>query len=243
MTIIISKSDSSYLLNPDNEEKPPLELFDINWLEKNGSITAKKSAGRGNIIYFNHQQHKLVLRRYYRGGAAGKFSHSRYLWSGMNNTRAYKEIYLLEKLYRLGLPISKPFAARVYRGSLSYQAALITHEIEGSNSLGEVLKNSDIPAIAWQHVGATIRRFHDLGVFHADLNANNILLKGTERAYLIDFDKGSIRNSENNKWKQQNLDRLKRSLIKLKGTISGFHYDDESWAYLLAGYNSATIAR
>ena len=42
----------------------------------------------------------------------------------------------------------------------------------------------------WEPVAAAIVRMHRAGVWHADLNAFNILIGGEGRVWLIDFDRG-----------------------------------------------------
>jgi 3-deoxy-D-manno-octulosonic acid kinase len=82
-------------------------------------------------------------------------------------------------------------------------------------------------------VGACIRRFHDHGVIHADLNARNILITGDNRVYLIDFDRAQIRLGATSLF-QASLGRLKRSLHKFLGE----EQLDYGWRQLLHGYNA-----
>jgi 3-deoxy-D-manno-octulosonic acid kinase len=83
-------------------------------------------------------------------------------------------------------------------------------------------------------VGSTIRRFHDHGVIHQDLNASNVLLSEGE-VHLIDFDKGRLATpSTNDSWKQANLRRLYRSLEKIS-TGKASHLSDH-WTTLLSAY-------
>ena len=84
----------------------------------------------------------------------------------------------------------------------------------------------------WEAIGKTIRRFHEYGAMHRDLNASNILLvEGC--TYLIDFDKGKLvgRRSKAS-WKQTNLRRLRRSLNKLSGSTAAI---DSAWNRMLTG--------
>jgi 3-deoxy-D-manno-octulosonic acid kinase len=73
-----------------------------------------------------------------------------------------------------------------------YRADLITQRIENSESLAARLLEGPLSLTQWIAVGRCIRRFHDAGVHHADLNAHNILLT-PEQVYLIDFDRGTLR--------------------------------------------------
>ena len=48
--------------------------------------------------------------------------------------------------------------------------------------------------LTWIAIGRCIRRFHDLGVCHADLNAHNMLLNEDAKVYMIDFDQCQLRH-------------------------------------------------
>jgi 3-deoxy-D-manno-octulosonic acid kinase len=61
-------------------------------------------------------------------------------------------------------------------------------------------------------VGRCLRRFHDAGVQHADLNSDNIMLDGDGGTWVLDFDRGRLR--EPGSWRERVLDRLARSLAK-----------------------------
>ena len=77
-----------------------------------------------------------------------------------------------------------------------------------------------------------IRQFHDAGVFHADLNCFNVLVRA-DGDYLIDFDKCKLlaRGLPEN-WKTGNLNRLARSLMK----VAGESFVHRVWPRLLTGY-------
>jgi 3-deoxy-D-manno-octulosonic acid kinase len=73
-------------------------------------------------------------------------------------------------------------------------------------------------------------------VHHADLNANNILLGGSEtNVYLLDFDRGRI--EARGPWEQVVIARLRRSLEKIKGQRADVRFGDEQWQWLVAAAN------
>jgi 3-deoxy-D-manno-octulosonic acid kinase len=109
---------------------------------------------------------------------------------------------------------------------------LLTVAVPGARTLTERLADG-LPAAAWSAVGATIRRFHDAGFCHADLNAHNILLDDTFRVTLIDFDRGTRRAA--GRWRAANLARLQRSLRKVSAAEPEA-FSADHWAALLAGY-------
>jgi 3-deoxy-D-manno-octulosonic acid kinase len=88
----------------------------------------------------------------------------------------------------------------------------------------------------WRRIGATLRRFHRAGICHADLNAHNVLIDGDGRVYVIDFDRGSVRDPAG-RWTRANLARLRHSLEKVHATGAALYYTRDGWNELLNGYS------
>ena len=102
-------------------------------------------------------------------------------------------------------------------------------------TLAERMTVVGIGAELAEEVGALVARFHREGVWHADLNAHNILL-APAGLYLIDFDRGRFRAPADG-WRLANLQRLRRSLIKLGGAEGREEaFDRDVWASVLRGY-------
>ena len=140
----------------------------------------------------------------------------------------------------MGLPVPRPVGALVQRhGMLLYSGSLLTEFLDGARSLASRIESEACDRIPWEAVGRMIRRFHDEGVMHHDLNASNILLCPSG-SYLIDFDKGSFATaSTNDSWKQTNLRRLHRSLEKIS---AGQDRDlGDYWKTLLSAYVEYSI--
>jgi 3-deoxy-D-manno-octulosonic acid kinase len=197
------------------------------------------TAGRGRAWFIEDDAQSMVLRHYQRGGAVAGLLGDKYLWPGLSNTRAWREWRLLAELFTQGLPVPQPLAAHVLHSGLFYRADLLTRTIANSQSLSVRLQQQPLPASMWQAIGKLIRRFHLARVYHADLNAHNILLDKTQAIYLIDFDKGKIMRptADASSWQQANLQRLKRSLNKLCAQQSSFQYTEPDWDALMHGYN------
>lgn len=212
-------------------------LFDAEALQACGLLTGV-AQGRGATWFYTYTELALVLRHYRRGGLIAKLLGERYLWTGLRRTRAWREWELLAKMYALQLPVPQPIAARVIHRGLWYSADLIMRRILFTQSLADSLMAKGLDAARWRGIGICIRRFHAAGVYHADLNAHNILLGKDNTVYLIDFDKGELR-SPALKWQQKNLARLQRSLRKLKKQHAEFYYSAADWGLLLEGYAAA----
>ncbi len=191
------------------------------------------ASGRGSVTFVESNDETWVLRHYHRGGVMARLSDDLYVWQGIERTRAFREWRLLSALFDEGLPVPRPIAARVFRRGLTYTADLLTVFIEDTRSVDAMLHAGESLGDLWQAIGRTVRRFHDHGVDHSDLNVRNILLDGQGRVFLVDFDKGCQRAA--GPWKEGNLQRLQRSLRKT-ALETGVPYDEEVWRRIEAGY-------
>ena len=219
-----------------------LQWFDAGYWRARGSLKGE-AQGRGSTLFFGFQDGEYVLRHYRRGGMVARLVTDRYIWTGLRNSRPWREWHLLAAAYEQGLPVPKPFAARLIKNGMFYTADLITHRIAGGVPLAESLTAGRQGQAIWRNIGRIIRRFHDAGIEHADLNAHNILLAG-DKAFLIDFDRGRMHAGNNfqkrmDRWRRRNLQRLLRSLNKLGRQRQTFHFSSGDWRHLLEGYGAA----
>ncbi|MFL0801704.1 MAG: 3-deoxy-D-manno-octulosonic acid kinase [Agarilytica sp.] len=214
---------------------PTQSIFTSEHWQQLNAITGQ-AQGRGTTWFFKLSGSEMALRHYFRGGLIGKLLTDHYAYTGLNNTRPFREFKLLKHIAALGLPTPQPVAVHVKKHlPLSYTGDIITKKIGNAADLVDLLSKRALTPEELHLVGSTIRRFHDHNIYHHDLNAHNILLDNQNTAWLIDFDQGSIRN-DNNTWKQHNLGRLKRSLEKEQGRLSAFHWNEQSWNQLIEAY-------
>ena len=193
--------------------------------------------GRGASWFVDADGQEWVLRHYRRGGLVARYIEERYIWTGLENTRAWKEWKLLAEMYEMGLPVPLPVAARVCKGTLSYKADIITQRIPNALSLAQRLSGGSYDDRCWKVLGETIAQFHRAGIYHADLNAHNIMLDMSGKVFLIDFDRGEQRSPGG--WQRANLERLHHSLCKLKRYYKEFYFAENNWQELLASYRTA----
>ncbi|MGB9428851.1 MAG: 3-deoxy-D-manno-octulosonic acid kinase [Gammaproteobacteria bacterium] len=212
------------------------ELFSAQHWARHSALQSA-SGGRGNTWILTGPHGEWVLRHYRRGGVVARFITDYYFWTGLEQTRPWREWHLLAELYKEGLPVPQPVAAQVVHHGPIYRGDLVTRLIPDSRSLATCLRDTGLELLPWNRVGACLRRFHDVGVYHADLNAHNILIDNHNEIYLVDFDRGERRSSGTH-WQQANLGRLQRSLRKLAnpGLAEGY-----AWSELMAGYNSRAV--
>lgn len=237
MSAVTASTDNVCILYDDDfPGKVDHQWFDTGYWEQQGLVT-KAAQGRGQASFVQSEQGELVLRHYQRGGWISALLGDRYIYTGLKRSRAWCEWYLLEKMTAMGLPVPRPVAAMVVRDGVFYCQDILIRRIADTVALSQRLQEGSLPSGLWAEVGKCIQKFHASGVYHADLNAHNILLDGEGQVYLIDFDKGEIRNE--GQWQASNIARLKRSLNKLKQLdqkATGFSFTEDDWSAFLQGY-------
>lgn len=160
----------------------------------------------------------------------------RFLWTGLARTRSLMEYRLLSQLHSAGLPVPRPIGGGWMRNGAFYRADLMTQRLVGTQALSAVLDTVRDQLDVAARIGVCVGRFHALGVFHADLNAHNILVDEAGKISLIDFDRGCILPPQT-AWQQANLRRLHRSLNKLHAAGDDMqHWQHYWWGALLQGH-------
>ena len=173
-----------------------------------------------------------ALRHYCRGGLVSRLINDQYLWLGEERTRSFCELRLLAQLRDRGLPVPPPIGAAYQRHGPFYRADLVTGYIDAP-SFQTLMLSNQLTGATWERVGRVVRRFHDAGVYHADLNIRNMLVRADGQVFLLDFDRGRLRPQGG--WARQNLDRLERSIHKICATTDA-RFDAAGWRCLLDGY-------
>jgi 3-deoxy-D-manno-octulosonic acid kinase len=207
--------------------------FEPRWWQAHNAVLGE-ARGRGKALIVGSASGAMVLRHYLRGGLIAHVSRDRYLWRGESDTRPFREWQLTHRLHRAGLPVPAPIGARYLRHGATYAGDMLTEFLPDTQSLAQRLAAGAIGMITWIAVGRVLRRFHDNGVYHADLNAHNILLRGDDVVFVIDFDRGSVRRP--GLWCDANLVRLRRSLEKIDDALPEPRFSEAEWHLLLSAY-------
>ena len=207
------RSQGAILFDHEYLRQAEISLFSpAHWGDKARPVG---EGGRGGAWFVDAPFGRCVLRHYLRGGLAARFSRAHYLWRGADRSRSFAEFRLMRKLIAQKLPVPRPLAAFYLRDGLRYRAALLMERLEDVRSLADRALVAEHGA-PWEEAGRLIARFHRAGLDHADLNAHNILFDSNGRGWLIDFDRGVLRIPATH-WRERNLKRLLRSLLKLRG--------------------------
>lgn len=232
---LVAKPGAAILHDPREPGPWVAERFDPGAWAEAGYALDRAVGGRGAVVFVERPgDDDWALRHYHRGGLPGQLLEDQFVWLGPEHTRSFREWRLLRRLFNDGLPVPRPVAAGYRRRGLTYVADLITARIPAAEPLAAHVARGPLGAATWRGLGHCVRRFHDAGVFHADLNVHNLLLDDSLEPWLLDFDRGRLRAPGG--WRRANLDRFLRSLRKLRAERPGVHIARADWEALLDGY-------
>ena len=185
-----------------------------------------------------------LIRHYRHGGLLGRIRGS---WYASRPARPFRELTIIEELRRRGFPTVEVYAAGVQRGfGPFYRGCLITRELEGGKDLWSALTDPSMHRTRLDAVlkaaAETVRAMHSHGVYHADLNLKNILVRidknGAAESYVIDFDRAKLfLGNLPTPLASNNLNRLLRSARKLDPERR--YLPASAWNRFLDFYNDA----
>lgn len=241
--LLYHHSGYQHFIRPSPSALPELPewAFNPQRLAEENVLTGT-ATGRAPVWFFTYQNHRMVLRHYWRGGFVAHLTPDRFIWQGLRRSRPWRELHILMQLRELGMTVPNPVGAKIERDRhrLLYRADIVTEEIPNALPLPDFFraarsrnehKNVCIKA------GIAIAQLHALGAKHADLNVRNILVSPPGEISVIDWDKGSISTTgkTNSTSARRTLERLRRS-IKKDPLLRDSHA--EIFANIEEGYSS-----
>jgi hypothetical protein len=210
---------------------------------------APSGAGRGSTArLLLPDGRRLVLKKLLRGGAAGRLR--RELFSG--TARLLGNIVTPLMAAERGIATPAPAALLMVPGPPGfYHAWLAMEEIASASDLSTIIDSGS--SVSLDQAAAAmrlVRRAHDNGLDHRDLNLGNILVRTTAagecEAFIIDLDKARLAAGKLPfRRKLAALLRLERSYLK-RMALSGVRVvrgERECWYELYAGDDHRLAAR
>ncbi len=162
---------------------------------------------------------RMVLRQYSHGGLFRAITGNLYFFG----ERSFQELALTDEIRSCGIPTILTIGAIHHRVFFPfYQAYFLSLEAPGAMDLIQYFReiganpcreNISSKRKIIRSVGHLIRRFHEAGFFHGDLQLKNILVAG-DQLLLIDFDRSYRKPALSTREKVKNLLRLNRSAEK-----------------------------
>jgi len=181
---------------------------------------------------------RMVLRQYSHGGLLRAITRNLYFFGA----RSFRELALTEEIRSCGIPTIHPIGAIHHRIFYPfYQAYLLSLEVPQALDLTQYLtdlgaqpsrENLSSKRNTIRSTGLLIRKFHQAGFFHTDLQLKNILV-ARDQLLLIDFDRSYRRSNLSNRERVKNLLRLNRSVEKWRRLGLPITWTDR-WRFFLA---------
>lgn len=174
------------------------------------------------------QDRRVVVRHSHHGGLLGRLQGDLFL----PPTRAPYELLVSHLLAGLGVRTPLVVAIAVYPvRRILRRSDVVSLELPGRD-LGQALRDqpdADVRRGFLDSIAALIRSLTSVGAWHPDLNVGNVLLvesgQGAWDAYLLDIDRLQFAPPSDPTVRDANLDRLERSLRKLRARF-GVGFDD-----------------
>lgn len=165
----------------------------------------------------------LLVKQYLRGGFLSRFNRERYF----NPRRFFEEIEVGYQAKAAGLPVGEPLGLVVRRAPPGWRAWGMFRFIENARDLAAWFAGGEEPRLLqelWNEALGLVRRAHEAGLDHPDLNLGNILARrapdGRFDLFLIDLDRARWRGEPLLPWSRQKaLERLERSRRKVLNQI------------------------
>jgi 3-deoxy-D-manno-octulosonic acid kinase len=237
---VVHRVGSTWLIldRARSAELVPLRLADPSIRE--GLFTRSPRRGRGNAPTVTVDSGlSIVLRRYRHGGLFGALTGPLLL----GPQRALSELQVTSRAEAAGAPVPHVLCVVLWPLLGPLWSAMIgtEEEAQAQDLLAAWHRRSEQRdrCRLLRRVGEAIRRLHDAGVEHPDLQVRNILLCSAppERIVVIDLDRARLRGATPppTRVRGAHLARLVRSLVK-EGLIDPRAGCARELASLLGGY-------
>jgi hypothetical protein len=173
------------------------------------------------------QERRVVVRHSHHGGLLGRLQGDLFL----PPTRAPYELLVSHLLAGLGVRTPLVVAIAVYPTKrVLRRSDVVSLELPGRD-LGKALRDkpdADVRRGWLDPIATLIRSLTNIGAWHPDLNVGNVLLVesgGAWDAYVLDIDRLQFSPPRDPTVRDANLDRLERSIRKLRSRF-GVGFDD-----------------
>jgi hypothetical protein len=174
------------------------------------------------------QERRVVVRRSHHGGLLGPLQGDVFL----PPTRAPYELLVSHLLAGVGVRTPLVVAIAVYPAKRFLRRSdVVSLELPGRD-LGQALRDkpdADVRRGWLDSIAALIRSLTNVGAWHPDLNVGNVLLveagPNAWDAYVLDIDRLMFMPPADPNVREANLDRLERSIRKLRARF-GVGFDD-----------------
>lgn len=185
-------------------------------------------SGRGVLLSFDYPGGQGLIRGYQRGGAMRVLWRDRYLLVN----RPLREFQVHLTAQGRGLRVPPLLGVCWRRSGPFFSGAIATEALDAEHLLAYLQHDSPEKKEMLHACGALIRRMHDAGLWHADLQVKNILI-AKDGPILIDWDNARVHAT-------LTLLQYMRNLLRLRRSFEKNHLDIRDYHCLCEGYGAVT---
>lgn len=148
--------------------------------------------GRGPVAVVETGAGTLFLKRMRRGGLLARFRGERF----RGHHRLLANLVVPSAAIARGVPTPRVVALRLEpAGATRWRAFLASEHLAGARSLAEILREGPIEDDVLAAAMEAVRRSHDAGLVHPDLNLGNVIVRrgsSAIEAYVVDLDRARL---------------------------------------------------
>lgn len=197
--------------------------------------------GRGEVYGVTIGSSRAVVRHARRGGVLAPLLGDRFFGPPFfMQPRFVRELDIADRLNRAEVPTPRVLAGVLYPSLLVHRADVATERVDGTD-LYSLFFAPDAPQgerrrQIFEAVGTLVRRLHDASFVHPDLQLRNVLIDGSNGAWLLDVDTCRRIRVRDEAARRANIARFERSWDKWNA-LSGRHLMDDDLAAFHATYH------
>jgi tRNA A-37 threonylcarbamoyl transferase component Bud32 len=184
-----------------------------------GTPLAHELQGRAAIEVLETPAGQIVAKTLTRGGLLGGWLPDLFV----DGQRPWREALLAEDLAGLGCPTPPVVAVRSTASALGLsRLELATARVDGARDLLDALFADEDPRPLVRLTGQALRKLHDGGLRHRDLQVKNLLIPRDpeDGVVVIDLDRCALGAALDDEERVASLTRFARSLVK-RGVAGG----------------------
>ena len=200
--------------------------------------------GRGEAYGVALGNSRVVVRHARRGGALRGLLGDRYVGA----PRFVRELDISGRLNRAGVSTPRVLVGVKYPGILVHRADVATERVDGTDLFtlffGQNPPEGDSRSAVFRAVGALVRKLHNAGYVHPDLQLRNVLVSplsshSSPLTWLLDVDTCRSISPRDDASRRANLARFRRSWDKWNA-LEGSHLTDDDLAAFMDCYEGRT---
>ena len=149
-------------------------------------VSAGIPAGRGRVAFVESAGRAVAIKKLRRGGRLGGWWRDRF----PSRSRLFANLALPTLARDRGVPTPKPLALLVVPGPpLLCRGWFALERVPGAVDLIRRVRERPPSGDEWARIFAEVRRLHEVGIEHPDLNLGNMMIDAEGKAWVIDHDR------------------------------------------------------